>query len=151
MVIVKRETNQSALNEAYSIRNTVFVDEQGVPKEIEFDGNDDKAIHVIAYKDNKAVGCARMLQTDKGAKIGRVAVLKEYRKQGIGEKICNTLIDIAKEMDIYYVYLHAQVSAVQFYEKIGFSQVGEGFYEADILHYKMVKKLINQSMEDKDE
>ena len=107
MIIVKQEKDQKAIASAFSIRQTVFVEEQGVPKLIEFDGNDDKAIHVIAYEEGMPVGCARLLIAQSGAKIGRVAVLKAYRKRGIGEALCHALIDIAKQMDIMHVYLHA--------------------------------------------
>jgi predicted GNAT family N-acyltransferase len=151
MIIVRQEKDQRVIANALSIRQTVFVEEQGVPKEIEFDGNDDKAIHVIAYKDDIPIGCARLLNMQSGAKIGRVAVLKAYRKQGIGEAICTELINIARQMGISYVYLHAQVSAKPFYEKIGFITVGDSFYEADILHYKMEKNINDHLAEDKDE
>lgn len=151
MITIRREIDQSEINFAFTIRQIVFVEEQSVPKEIEFDGNDDKAVHVIAYENNNPVGCARFIESDKGAKIGRVAVLKSHRKRGIGEKLCNALIDIAKEQGISYVYLHAQASAKLFYEKIGFTSVGEGFYEANILHYKMEKNLNNRTMEDENE
>lgn len=151
MITIKREEDQSAINQAFTIREIVFVQEQGVPKEIEFDGNDDKAIHVIAYDNYNPVGCARILFLDTGAKIGRVAVLSSHRKQGIGEKLCNELINIAINQGETYVYLNAQASAKNFYEKIGFKVVGEGFYEANILHYKMEKNLIATSLEDKHE
>jgi len=141
MITLRQAINQEELEKAFKIRKTVFVIEQGVSEEIEYDGNDNKAIHILAYEGEQPVGCARMLPMEHGVKIGRVAVLKPYRGKGIGQNMCDSLTYIAREMKIEYVYLHAQASAKSFYEKIGFTVAGDGFYEADILHYKMEKTL----------
>lgn len=120
------------------IRTKVFILEQKIDKEIEFDGEDKNALHTLIYFDNKAVATGRIL---KDGKIGRVAVLKDYRKKGLGEKIINSLITQGKNNDFKEVYLDSQEDAIKFYEKLGFVINGEMFTKANIKHQKMVKTL----------
>lgn len=120
------------------IRQRVFIEEQKVPVELEWDEFDDSATHFIATLDNINIACAR-LKTD--GQIGRMAVLAEYRNRGIGAKLLQYLLRIAAEQHLEDVYLHAQVSAIPFYEKLGFTASGEIFYEADIPHREMWKKV----------
>jgi predicted GNAT family N-acyltransferase len=121
-----------------SIRYQVFVDEQKVPVELEWDEYDDTATHFIVTLSGEAIACARL--KDDG-QIGRMAVLTEYRNQGIGQQLLRFVIRTAAEKNIDNVYLHAQVSAIPFYEKQGFTPVGEIFYEANIPHREMLKKI----------
>ena len=121
-----------------SIRYQVFVDEQKVPVELEWDEYDDTATHFIVTLSGEAIACARL--KDDG-QIGRMAVLTEYRNQGIGQQLLRFVIRTAAEKNIDNVYLHAQVSAIPFYEKHGFTPVGEIFYEANIPHREMLKKI----------
>lgn len=120
------------------VRFTVFSQEQGVDPAIDFDGLDKDAIHVLCSVDGKPVGTGRML--DDGH-IGRVAVLSEYRSRGIGSRIMALLIDTARARAIGEVHLYAQVNAVPFYDRLGFSACGENFEEAGIMHTPMVLKL----------
>jgi len=120
-----------------SIRQRVFVEEQKVPVELEWDEYDDSATHFIVTLSAEAIACARL--KDDG-QVGRMAVLKEYRNQGIGRQLLRFVIRTAAEKNIDDVYLHAQVSAIPFYEKQGFKTVGEIFYEANIPHREMLKK-----------
>lgn len=120
-----------------SIRHRVFVEEQKVPVELEWDEYDDSATHFIVTLSGEAIACARL--KDDG-QVGRMAVLKEYRNQGIGRQLLRFVIRTAAEKNIDNVYLHAQVSAIPFYEKQGFKTVGEIFYEANIPHREMSKK-----------
>jgi len=120
------------------IRVRVFNLEQGVAAEVDFDGLDPSAIHVIAYADNELVGTARMLELESGsAKIGRMAVLKKYRGKGIGLRMAEALINMARAMGMKAVELNSQVSALGFYEKLGFAAEGPIFKEAGIEHRKM--------------
>jgi predicted GNAT family N-acyltransferase len=121
-----------------NIRYQVFVDEQKVPVELEWDEYDDTATHFIVTLSGEAIACARL--KDDG-QIGRMAVLTEYRNQGIGQQLLRFVIRTAAEKNIDNVYLHAQVSAIPFYEKHGFTPVGEIFYEANIPHREMLKKI----------
>jgi len=122
----------------HSIRNEVFINEQGIDPEIEYDGLDNSAIHTLVFIKDKAVGTGRIL---KDGHIGRVAVLKKYRGQNIGSKIITSLIDIAVKNHYNRVYLGAQKQAINFYLKLGFTPFGEEFIEATILHQSMEKIL----------
>lgn len=121
-----------------NIRYRVFIEEQKVPVELEWDEYDNSATHFIASCDDTAVACAR-LKSD--GQIGRMAVLQDYRNQGIGQALLRFVLQTAAEKNMNEVYLHAQVSAIPFYEKQGFITVGDIFYEADIPHREMLKKI----------
>ena len=121
-----------------AIRYQVFVEEQKVPVELEWDEYDDTATHFIVTFTGETVACAR-LKSD--GQIGRMAVLTEYRHQGIGQCLLQFVLQTAAEKKLQDVYLHAQVSAIPFYEKQGFTPVGEIFYEANIPHREMLKKI----------
>ena len=121
-----------------SVRRKVFIDEQQVPEELEWDEFDDSSIHFIATSKDAAIGTAR-LKPD--GQIGRMAVLEPYRNQGTGSSLLTLAIDIATEKRYPKLYLHAQADAIPFYEKHGFIAEGEIFYEADIPHCSMFKNL----------
>lgn len=116
------------------VRQTVFINEQGIEESIEFDGNDENAIHAIIFKDKKAVGVGRILNDGH---IGRIAILSEYRGQGFGAKIVLSLIEEAKEKKYSRVYLGSQKHALDFYIKLGFKAFGSEYTEAGILHQSM--------------
>ena len=118
------------------IRREVFIKEQQIPVEIEIDENEENSTYIIAYLNFKAVGTARWRQSVNGVKLERFAVLKKYRKKGIGAALTNFIIaHIPKEKTIY---LNSQKPAIGFYERLGFVSVGSFFKEADIAHQKMV-------------
>jgi predicted GNAT family N-acyltransferase len=125
-------------DELKDIRRRVFIEEQAVPAELEWDESDDTAIHFLATINDKSIACARM-KTD--GQIGRMAVLAEYRNRGIGDELLQAVLQQATEQKLKEVYLHAQVSAIPFYERQGFIASGEIFYEADIPHREMRKNL----------
>ena len=130
------------MQRAWAIRRRVFIEEQNVPEEIEMDADDAHAFHALALLDGVAIGCGRML--DHGAteiKIGRMAVLPEFRKTGVGALILRFLIDRARTRGFRKAVLHAQLSAEGFYLKEGFSPVGGVFDEAGIAHRKMERAL----------
>jgi predicted GNAT family N-acyltransferase len=139
-VQVKRVSSKNELAKALAIRLRVFVREQGVPEEIEWDDDDRRAIHFLALVSGKAVGTARLVMRRGGAKIGRMAVLKSYRRKGIGKKLLKRSIETANRQGAQHIYLHAQVPVIGFYETRGFRCVGPVFKEAGISHRKMILK-----------
>lgn len=117
------------------LRETVFVREQQVPVEIEWDGRDAEAAHVLAFCEGQAVGCGRLLPEGK---IGRLAVLAGERGHGIGAAMLRELMLEAQRRCLPEVRLHAQCHARAFYQRQGFSAHGEVFMEAGIEHIAMV-------------
>lgn len=120
------------------IRRLVFIEEQNVPEALEWDEYDLSSTHFIATLDNKVVATAR-LKPD--GQIGRMAVLADYRHQGIGSQLLKFVMQNAASQNFRQVYLHAQVDAIPFYETQGFTTYGDTFYEADIPHRAMLKKI----------
>lgn len=130
------------MERAYAIRRRVFIEEQRVPEEIEMDSEDAHAFHALAVADGVAIGCGRMVEHGAGeVKIGRMAVLQEFRKTGVGAKILRFLIDRARERGARKAVLHAQLTAEGFYLKEGFTPVGGVFDEAGIAHRLMERDL----------
>ena len=118
-----------------AVRHAVFVREQGIPAELEWDGRDAACLHVLAQDARGAVvGTARM-QTD--GRLGRMAVLKDRRGQGVGSRMLTSLMDIAREMQLPSVWLTAQTTALPFYFKHQFVIEGDEFTEAGIAHRYM--------------
>lgn len=117
------------------VRTQVFVEEQSVPVELEWDEHDATANHWLALDDNgNPIGTARMLADGH---IGRMAVLKHYRGQGVGHALLDAALQQARRNDLFEAYLYAQVQAIEFYRKVGFSIVGEEFMDANIPHRSM--------------
>jgi len=121
---------------AFSIRREVFVVEQFVDPELEYDEFEDISTHYLLFEDDVPVATARWRVTDNGIKLERFATLKNYRNRGIGNKILDQLMNDVIDMQ-QPIYLNSQVSAVSFYDRNGFVQEGEMFEEANIKHYKM--------------
>lgn len=118
------------------VRTEVFVVEQGVPIELEIDGADPLARHVLAVlPGGQSIGTARLL--DNG-QIGRIAVLKRWRGKGVGRQLVETLIHLARSNETRHLFLHSQTQAVPFYEKLGFREDGSPpFDDAGIPHVHM--------------
>lgn len=126
------------------IRFEVFVDEQAVPPDLEADVYDAAAIHLLAVdaKTGHAVGTARIVDKNDGvAKIGRVAVRKPYRSQGIGKILMRTALDAAREAGGRMALLDAQMPVIAFYERLGFVTHGPVFDDAGIPHRRMTRPL----------
>ena len=115
------------------IRNQVFVIEQQVPREIEWDDRDHEATHFLAFANNVPVATARLLD---GGQLGRMAVLDSHRNLGIGRALLDFVLDFAKSK-YSRVHCHAQVRAMDFYQRAGFIQQGDRFFEAGIEHQGM--------------
>lgn len=130
------------MKEAFSVRKHVFIEEQGVPEELELDEYDPVAWHALAYLDSQCIGTARLVifsQADGGiGRIGRMAVLPKYRKQGYGKSLLQALLEKGKAKGISQFELHAQRSAIPFYEQFGFIADGDIYDEAGIAHRDMI-------------
>ena len=134
-------SNKNELDRAFEVRKIVFVDEQKVSREDEFDEFEDTARHFLAKIGDEAVGAARWRRTEKGIKLERFAVLKHYRGRGVGESLVNAVmkdVNDQEENPKGKCYMHAQLSAIPFYEKLGFTAVGDEFDECNIMHRIMV-------------
>ena len=140
MTEVKIITPGEDFSAASAIRLSVFVKEQGVPQENEYDEYDKSAYHAVLFENNIPVACGRLYFTDNDniAHIGRVAVLKQYRRKGYATTVCGKLIDIAKSFrKTELITLDAQKYVVELYKKLGFKVVGKEFSEENIPHLKM--------------
>lgn len=132
---VRRARWPEEAGDVQTIRATVFIDGQNVPPELEWDGTDDDCFHAIAFdRANTPCGTGRLTATGK---IGRMAVLDEYRGQGIGKAIMRELLELARSQDISEVTLGAQTHAIGFYEELGFTAYGEIFDDAGMPHRSM--------------
>ncbi len=141
MVTCKKINSEEVLQKAFQIREEVFVNEQNVPKEEEYDEFEKSSSHFIAYFNNEIAGTSRWRTTEKGIKLERFAVLKPYRSKGVGYELLKTMledINTNEENKTKQKYLHSQVTAVNLYRKGGFKEVGEQFDECGIMHYKMI-------------
>ena len=137
---VEKITTKEQLDAAFYIREQVFVVEQEVAAEEEYDEFEDSSRHFLASLDGQPVGTARWRFTANGVKMERFAVLEEARGQGVGQALVAAVladIEAMPEATGKMKYLHAQLHAMPLYAKFGFQQVGEQFEECAILHYKM--------------
>lgn len=140
---VKVVTYSEELAAIKMIRTAVFQTEQGVDPALEFDGEDEGAIHLVAYRHEQPIGTARIrMISDRLAKLERMAVLSQYRGQGVGRQIMERAIGFLKSKNIPEVKMNAQIQAQPFYQKLGFSAHGQEFEEAGIPHIEMRKPLI---------
>ena len=130
------QESELALN---AVRRAVFIEEQRVPAALEWDGLDAACHHVlVTAAGHRPVGTGRM---KPDGHIGRMAVLRDCRGQGVGSAILTALLDCARRQQCTGVYLHAQVAAIPFYEKHGFTVDGEQFMDAGMPHRRMVRRL----------
>lgn len=135
---VNKIRTKEELESAFAVRRKVFVEEQGVPAELELE-NEEVSVHFIALMDNLPCGACRYRKTDKGYKLERFAVLKEFRGKRVGQAMVAAVLDDIPDDD-QPIYLNAQSDAVSLYTKFGFAVEGEQFEEAGISHYRMVRK-----------
>lgn len=125
---------------AAPLRRAVFVQEQGVPEALEWDEHDDVSAHALALLGNRlAIGTGRLLPQDVSgtARIGRMAVAHEWRRRGVGTLLLQALLRAAKSQGVKEVSLHAQLTAVRFYQGFDFIPFGPPFEEAGIAHLEM--------------
>lgn len=139
MIELKRAEQEQDLKAAYSIREKVFVMEQHVPADAEYDEHEGTARHYLATYEGVPCGAARWRVTEKGVKLERFAVLAEYRNKNVGAKVLEAVLqDVHQDHPDKEIYLHAQLPAVNFYKRHGFETLGDMFSECDIQHYKMI-------------
>ncbi|MVM37105.1 GNAT family N-acetyltransferase [Spirosoma sp. HMF3257] len=141
MINVLPISTPADLETAFAIRRRVFVEEQHVSAEEEYDDFEEISIHFLAYSAGTPCGTARWRRTSNGVKLERFAVLPAFRGQGVGKALVKTVLaDVFSQQPepIERIYLHAQVTAMPLYASFGFVAVGPMFEEAGIQHYKMV-------------
>lgn len=149
-------TTDAERHDAFSIRRSVFVDEQGVDEDIEYDEHDEAgaaAVHFVAYDDGEPIGAARLRPTDgtghgtddaggnRTAKVERVAVAANRRGSGWGRRVMRAVEAYARDDGFGRITLHAQTPVRAFYERLGYEAHGEEFEEAGIPHIAMAKQL----------
>lgn len=120
--------------DAKLIREQVFIQEQQIAAEDEWDSEDAVSLHFIAYDQGQAIATARLLENNS---IGRVAVLKEYRGQGVGRVLMQSIIQLAQQQGRSFVKLSSQVHALPFYASLGFIAEGEEYLDCEIPHMDM--------------
>ena len=126
----------------HALRLEVFVLEQGVPLDEEIDTLDDSAIHLLAMDEGEPVGTARLLVQGDVGKIGRVCVLQRYRGAGLGAALLEAAVArLRQEPSVTRLKLSAQVTAVGFYEKLGFAAEGPEYPDGGIAHRDMFRPL----------
>ncbi|MFP5079600.1 GNAT family N-acetyltransferase [Pedobacter sp. JCM 36344] len=135
---VTKITTKLQLEQAFLIRRTVFVEEQNCPPELEL-ADEEESTHFLATIDHNPCGTCRWRKTDKGYKLERFAVLKEFRGKRVGQALLSAVLNDLP-VDATYIYLNSQLDAVGLYTKFGFAVEGDQFEEAGIQHLKMVKK-----------
>ncbi len=138
----KLVTSDSELEGAFAVRRQVFVQEQGIPEDVELDEHDREAVHMVVKDGYRVIGTARVLYLATGlAKIERMAILQPFRRRGVGRKIISFLSKELKNSGVEQVVLHAQYAVVAFYRSCGFKETGSPFREVGIKHVKMQKQL----------
>lgn len=133
-VTINQVTWQQAENELRAIRTPVFIDEQFVTPEFEWDEIDADAVHLIATFENQPIACLRIIHYQK---IGRMAVIKQWRGKGLGAALLLEAISICKKQGIKSIGLSAQTHAINFYLKAGFNQTSDEYTDVDIPHVDM--------------
>lgn len=129
------------LQSCLHVRQVVFTKEQGINANADLDVNDIYATHFLALEDDRVIGTVRVFLEGGKAKIGRLVVLKNYRKHGVGTKLMKMAIKYAKNKKVDMAVSICQVMAISFYEKLGFKKVGKVFLQVGIPHRKMILSL----------
>lgn len=140
-VTVEEVTQDCDFAICMAIRMDVFVFEQSVPAEEEWDAYDKEARHFFARVDGRPAATARLRAVEGAAKIERMAVRRDFRGKGVGEKLMEYVMEAARAGGMEKVVISAQTHAVPFYEKLGFAAHGDEYMEAGIPHYAMARAL----------
>ena len=130
--------DKELFNISSAIRTKVFVEEQQVDRALEYDHEEESHFYLM-YIDGKPLATARWRETEKGIKLERFAMLKEFRNLGLGSELLKEVLKDVQKLD-KKIYLHSQLMAVSYYERVGFVKVGDKFTEAGIAHYLMELK-----------
>ncbi|WP_444995655.1 GNAT family N-acetyltransferase [Aliikangiella sp. IMCC44359] len=124
MIEIITQLNQDELKSAMNIRRDVFVYEQGIPEESDFDGEDEGAEHVLITVNNEAAATGRVIISKAEAQISRIAVIAKYRSMGLGRKVVESLEAIAQKKGAKRFELHPHVYLQKFYEELGYQKTG---------------------------
>ena len=138
---VKVVENEKELEDAFSVRRTVFIDEQNVPAEEEIDELEDEATHFVSYLEGSPIAAGRFRVVDGYGKVERICVLKEARKTGSGKAMMNEIEAYARNNGQHKLKLNAQTHAIPFYAGLGYEVVSEEFLDAGIPHKTMIKNI----------
>ncbi|MDX7999210.1 GNAT family N-acetyltransferase [Xenorhabdus sp. Reich] len=135
--------NPELIQQAFEIRKQVFADEQGFSAEMDIDEYDDIALHVVVFDGEKPIGVLRVIVKDSNIiKVGRVAVLKDYRGRGVGRKVMEYIEDYGRKNNITTIELSSQCHAQSFYESLGYQAQGEIYLEEGAEHIFMTLDLV---------
>lgn len=128
--------------DAFALRFTIFVEEQGVPKNIELDEHDDDAIHFVCYSDtHQPIAASRIRFTEGAGKLERICVLKNHRGNSIGSKLIQKMEQTILSEDVHIAKLNAQTHATEFYKRLGYHVTSDPFMDAGIPHVAMKKRI----------
>ena len=141
MTVIVIASTQRQLDDAFAVRVAVFVDEQHIPREEELDELDATAVHCVAYEGDVPVAAGRLVVSDGYGKIGRMAVLPSHRGGGVGRSVLEALEREAASRALPMVKLSAQLSAAAFYDRAGYTRIGDVYDEVGIPHIAMEKRL----------
>lgn len=133
--------SESQFEEVFSVRKTVFVQEQNVPLEEEIDEHENQSTHFILYDGDRPAGAGRFRLLDGIGKVERICVLKSLRGKGAGREIMQAIEQYAAGRSISKLKLNAQTYAIPFYEGLGYEVVSEEFMDAGIPHRTMIKTI----------
>ncbi len=123
---------------AHIVRGIVFVEEQSCPYEVEIDEFEDSAIHIVGEEDGQPMAAGRLRFLGEVVKLERIAIRKAWRGKGLGHRLVDYMIEVARERGYHRFKMHAQVYLCDFYAAHGFQAQGEVFEEGGIDHYLMV-------------
>lgn len=137
--VYRVEFSDALFSEVRRVRQTVFIEEQGVSAKDEIDAFEEIAHHYLIKKNDESCGVARWRISDNGVKLERFAVLKPFRSLGVGKRLVEEVLKDVQSLN-KPIYLHAQIQVVDFYLNLNFEKEGVLFEEAGIQHYKMVFK-----------
>lgn len=143
MIRIKWYIGNDDLVDAYTIRSKVFINEQNIAENLEFDNKDGEAHHIVIYDDDRPVATGRLINENNQFTIGRIAVLKEERRNGYGNLVVKNLIRKASSLGGDKVIVHAQMRAAEFYKSIGFKKSSSEYIEKEtgIEHIDMVANI----------
>lgn len=142
---VQQVITKEQLEDAFKVRQEVFVNEQKVPVEEEIDQFEDEAIHIVLYDERTPVGAARLRILDGIGKLERICVLSSCRGKGAGKQLVDKLEEIASSEGVKKFKLNAQTHAIPFYERLGYKTISDIFMDAGIPHVTMIKEVTQGS------
>ena len=139
---IRQARGEKELPAVLRVRKKVFTKGQKVPRELDLDGLDKGAEHIVVLDGRKPIGCARIRYSGDAARLERIAILEEFRGKGIGKQLTEFLISHCRAHGAKEIIIHAQSYLEEFYRSFGFERAGAPFFEVGIEHVEMRKKLV---------